>query len=73
MKYGLSEEYVDYLKIPDACNVKVYEIHKILNARKKLTTCEKIEHMLNVKEALIKKLDVIKTGFIIKEFSYLTP
>ena len=29
-KYGLSKAYKDYLKIPKACNVKVYEVHKIM-------------------------------------------
>ena len=48
-KYGLSKEYLEYLKVPKACNVKVYELHKIMNARKKLTTAEKIEHMLDIK------------------------
>ena len=52
LKYGLSEEYIDYLHIPKACDVKVFEIHKILNARKKLTTSEKIEHLLDIKKAL---------------------
>ena len=72
-KYGLSQEYINYLKIPEACNVKVYQTHKILHARKKLTTCEKIEHMLDIQEALTKKLNCIQKGEIIKDFDYLTP
>ena len=73
IKYGLSEQYIDYLTIPKACNVKVYELDKIMNSRKKLTTSEKIEHLLHVKEALEKRLTVLKSGQKIKEFSYLNP
>ena len=62
IKYGLSEQYIDYLTIPKACNVKVYELDKIMNSRKKLTTSEKIEHLLHVKEALEKRLTVLKSG-----------
>ena len=61
-EYGLSEAYLNYLQIPKACNVKVYELDKILNARKKLTTPEKIEHLLHVKVALDRRLKILKTG-----------
>ena len=44
-----------------------------MNSRRKLTTSEKIEHLLHVKEALEKRLDVLKSGQKIKEFSYLSP
>ena len=72
-KYGLSEAYLSYLKIPNACNVKVYELDKILNAKKKLTTAEKIEHLLHVKQALDKRLNLINQGRKIKEFDYMSP
>ena len=41
-KYGLSPEYIEYLKLPKASTVKVYDVHKILNARRKLSTSEQI-------------------------------
>ena len=72
-QYGLSEAYLEYLKIPNACNVKVYELDKILNAKKKLTTAEKIEHLLHVKQALDKRLNIINQGKQIKEFDYMSP
>ena len=58
-KYGLSKEYLDYLHLPKACNVKVYSVEKIVNARKKLSTGEKIERLIDIKNALIKKLKVL--------------
>ena len=73
LKYGLTREYIDYLKLPKACNVKVYQIDKIINGKKKLTTAEKIEHLIDIKKALHKKLDIIKNGGVIKEFDYLSP
>ena len=51
-KYGLSEEYIKYLKLPLASDIKVYDINKILNSRKKLSTSEKIEHLLKIKNNL---------------------
>ena len=33
IKYGLSAAYLNYLKIPKACNVKVYELDKIMNSK----------------------------------------
>lgn len=51
-KFGLSSEYLEYLSLPPGCNVKVYEINKIMNGRKKLSTAEKIERLTDIKEAL---------------------
>lgn len=61
------------MKLPKACDVKVYQIDKIMHARKKLTTAEKISHLLDMKRALLKKLEVIDAGGKIKEFGYLSP
>ena len=72
-KYGLSQAYINYLKLPAACNVKVYELDKILNAKKKLTTSEKIEHLLHVKEALEKRMKIIENGGKVKEFDFMSP
>jgi ribosomal protein L19 len=53
--------------------VKVYSVEKIVNARKKLSTGEKIERLIDIKNALIKKLKVLQSGGKIKDFDYLTP
>ena len=51
----------------------MYQIDKIMHARKKLTTAEKISHLLDMKRALLKKLDVINAGGHIQEFGFLSP
>ncbi len=38
-----------------------------------MTTAEKIEHLLHVKEALDKRLKILRTGKKIEEFDYMTP
>lgn len=48
-KYGLSQEYIDYLKLPKASNVKVYDIDKIVYAKKTMSTSEKIGHLEIIK------------------------
>jgi hypothetical protein len=58
-KYGLSKEYLDYLYLPPSSNVKVYSVEKIIKARKKLSTGEKIERLIDIKQALLKKLKVL--------------
>ena len=72
-KYGLSDAYINYLKLPKACNVKVYELDKLMNSQSKLTTSEKIEHLLDIKDALVKRLKIIKSGKKIGEFNYMSP
>ena len=48
-KYGLDPYYVKHvLKLPPSSKVKIYEIDKILNARKKLSTAEKLEHLVDL-------------------------
>jgi hypothetical protein len=44
-----------------------------MNSRKKLSTSEKIEHLLQIKKNLEKKLEYIKKGIKIEEFNYLSP
>ena len=44
-KYGLTREYIDYLQLPKKSKIKVYEVRKILDSRKRLSTAEKIELM----------------------------
>jgi hypothetical protein len=60
-KYGLTKEYLAYLKrkLPKESDIKVYDINKILNSRKKLSTSEKIEHLVQIKNNLEEKLELI--------------
>jgi hypothetical protein len=44
-----------------------------MNSRKKLSTSEKIEHLLQIKKNLEKKLEYIKKGIKIEEFNYFSP
>ena len=40
-KYGLDDDYVkNVLRLPPAQKCKLYDIHKIVNSRKKLSTSE---------------------------------
>lgn len=44
-----------------------------MNSRKKLSTSEKIEHLLQIKKNLEKKLYYINKGIKIQEFNYKSP
>ena len=45
-KYGLDEYYVKHvLRLPPAQKVKIYDIDKIVNSRKKLSISEKIDQL----------------------------
>jgi hypothetical protein len=44
-----------------------------MKSRKKLSTSEKIEHLLQIKKNLEKKLDSISKGIKIEEFNYKSP
>ena len=55
-KYGLTEAEIEAIKLPPRTNVAVYSIDKIVNSRAKLSTIEKINHLLNMQVALNKKL-----------------
>jgi hypothetical protein len=61
------------LILPKASDIKVYDINKIINSRKKLSTSEKIEHLLQIKKNLENKLDYISKGIKIQEFTYKSP
>jgi hypothetical protein len=43
-----------------------------MNARKKLGTSEKINHLLDLKETLIKRLEILSTGVKLVGFNCLT-
>lgn len=57
--YGLSQEYIDYIKLPKAHNVKIYDIDKIIYSKKKLSALEKIDHLQDMKEALMDKMKTL--------------
>jgi hypothetical protein len=68
-KYGLDEDYVkNVLKLPPPQKCKLYDIDKILYSRKKLSTSEKIEHLLDLKQTLEHRLDLLKKGKKLKWF-----
>ena len=57
-QYGLSQEQLAEIKLPPTLQVKVYNIEKIVNARSKISTIEKIDLLLDLERALLKKLKV---------------
>ena len=49
MKYGLTEEQLAEIKLPAPCHlVQLYDVDKIKNPRLKLTTIEKINHLIKL-------------------------
>lgn len=72
-KYGLPQSYIDSLELPKAQDIKVFDISKVLNPRKKLSTSEKIQYLEKIREVLVKKLAVIKQGRKVEDFDYKTP
>lgn len=59
-KYGLDEYYVKHvLRLPPAQKVKIYDIDKIVNSRKKLSISEKIDHLLDLKGTLKLRLELL--------------
>ena len=38
-----------------------------------MTTSEKIEHLLEIKEVLLKKLKILRQGKKIADFSFMSP
>ena len=62
VKYGISEEQLKAIKLPAPCHlVQVYDIEKIMHPRTKLTTLEKIHHLIKLREALLSKLEMIRS------------
>jgi hypothetical protein len=62
-KYGLSEEYVNTLKIPKLLSIKVdrhLSIKQILDEKNNFSICEKIEHLEELVIYMRKKLDLIE-------------
>ena len=50
------------IKLPAPCHlVQMYDIEKIMNPRLKLTTIEKINHFIKLQDALLSKLEMIRT------------
>lgn len=70
--YGLDKEYVDFLTLPKPSKVKIYDIDKIVNSRKKLSTGEKIDHLLDLKATLLKRLEILKSGRKLEGYRIVT-
>ena len=60
-KYGLKPEFVAALKVPPSTSVQIYDVNKILNPRSRLSTIEKINHLLELRQALKDKLEHLRT------------
>lgn len=71
-KFGLDQDYVKSLKLPQANKVRVYNLRKIIDSRRKIQTIDKIEHLYKIKKNLEKKLKILRAGKEIKEFEYTT-
>ena len=50
---------MNYLKLPKASQVKIYDLEKIVNSQRKMSTSEKIERLQIMRRALIAKLKAI--------------
>ena len=62
IKYGLSEEEVLNIKLPAPCHlVQLHDCNKIMNPRTRLTVIEKINHMIKLYDALLSKLEMLKS------------
>lgn len=72
-KYGLTQKYIDYLKLPKASNVKVYDIGKIVKSKRMTTTVEKIVQLQEMYKALLDKLSILNSGQTIDDLNYLSP
>jgi hypothetical protein len=58
VKYGLSEDTVKELKLPNVRYlVQIYSIPKIMHPKSKMTTVEKINYLAKLQEALKNKLE----------------
>lgn len=72
-QFGLEPEYIEFLKLPSGNKVRVYELNKIMNAKKRMGVCEKIDNLYKVRMNLEKKLKILSEGRPIIEFDYTTP
>ena len=54
------------IKLPPTLQVKVYNIEKIVNTRSKISTIEKIELLLDLERALMRKLKVNNEAIVTK-------
>ena len=53
--YGLTPEQVKEIKLPAPTAVQIFSVSKIVHAKVRLTTIEKIEHLLELEKALLEK------------------
>lgn len=69
-KYGLPQAYIDSLVIPKAGDIRVFEVAKIINAKKKLSTSEQVEMLYALQRKLEKKLKVLRKGYKIHDLKF---
>ena len=72
-RYALKPEYIKNLKLPAGCDVKVFSVSKITNARKKFSVVEQITYLLSIQKNLEKKLGILDEGRVIEDYTYLLP
>lgn len=64
-RYGLTEQEVADIKLPSAKHlVEIYDIGKITHPKSKMSTVEKLNHLIKLQAALENKLDLIRQGQI---------
>lgn len=57
--YGLTPEQIEDIrqKLPPPSEVAIFSIDRITNNKKKMSTIEKIVHLQNLEEALLRKIE----------------
>ena len=56
--YGLSDKQIEEIKLllPPPHDVQIFNLDKILNNKKRMSTIEKIVHLNNLESALLQKI-----------------
>jgi len=71
-QYGLEPHYYKcVLRLPKATQVKIYEPDKILNSRRKMSTVQKINHLMDLRKALERRIRILEAGKEIRGFVYV--
>ena len=52
--------------MPAANNVKIYDVNKIVNSKKRMTHSEQLNHILELKSSLLDRLKMVYEGAIIQ-------
>jgi hypothetical protein len=65
--FGLTEEELAAIKVPDASNIAIYEIGNILQAKSKMSTVDKINHLIAMQDSLNQKFERMQEEKVKKE------